>query len=324
MDRRTFVKNTISIAALSGFLPLTCSFLKKEPLFKISLAEWSLHNTLFGDAREKLGGEKFSESLRKNSETTLTGEITNLDFPVIARQKFGIEGVEYVNQFFLDKARDEKYLRELKNRANQEGVTNVLIMIDMEGSLGAPGTEERKTAIDNHIKWIDAAAFLGCNSIRVNAHGEGTPGEQQKQVSDSLYQLAEYGDKNNVNVIVENHGRLSSDPDWLSDVLKQVNHPRAGTLPDFGNFPEEIDKYLAIQKLMAFAKGVSAKSNKFDEHGNEISIDFKKMMEIVLNAGYRGFVGIEFSGPKEVEYEGIRKTKILLERIRNQLKQQFS
>ena len=324
MNRRTFVKSTVSIAALSGLLPLACSVSKKEPLFKISLAEWSLHNTLFGDAREKLGWEKFSEGLRKNSETTLKGKISNLDFPKIARQEFGIEGVEYVNQFFLDKARDEKYLGEFNNRADQEGVTNVLIMIDMEGRLGAPDTEERKTAIDNHVKWIDAAAFLGCHSIRVNAHGEGAPEEQQKQVSDSLFQLAEYGDKNNVNVIVENHGRLSSDPDWLNGVMKQVNHPRVGTLPDFENFPEDIDKYLAIQKLMTFAKGVSAKSNEFDENGNEKRIDFVRMMEIVLDAGYRGFVGIEFSGPKEMEYDGIRKTKILLERIKEQLEKKYT
>src|SRR6187402_2592465 len=118
--------------------------------FKISLAEWSLHKTIFD------------------------GKLTNLDFPAKAKNEFGISAVEYVNQFFKDKAKDEKYLAELKKRCDDNGVTSVLIMCDGEGNLGELSKKKRDTAVDNHKKWVDAAKFLGCHSIRVNAYGEGS------------------------------------------------------------------------------------------------------------------------------------------------------
>jgi L-ribulose-5-phosphate 3-epimerase len=267
---------------------------EEPPLFKISLAQWSLHRHFFNKEIE-----------------------SSLDFPLIARRQFGIGAVEYVNQFFPDKAKDLKFLKELKNRSNNAGVKNLLIMCDNEGKLGAKSKAERILTIENHHKWIDAAELLGCHSIRVNADGDGTPQEQKKQTAESLSKLAEYGEERGINIIIENRGGLSNNAVWLSLVIKEVNHPLIGTLPDFGNFPEGIDIYESVEKMMSFAKGVSAKSYDFDEYGNETKIDYERMMKVVISSGYRGYVGIEYEGEKLSEYEGIKKTKALLERIRN-------
>jgi sugar phosphate isomerase/epimerase len=246
--------------------------------------------------------------------------MTNLQFPVVARE-MGIMGVEYVNQFFKDKAKDEKYLAELKKICKNEGVESVLIMCDGEGMVGHPEKEERIKTAENHKKWIDAAAFLGCHSIRVNAGSKGTFEEQQKLAADGLHMLCEYGDTKKINVIVENHGGLSSNGDWLAGVMKLVNHKRVGTLPDFGNFiidrqtGEEFDRYKGMELLMPFAKGVSAKSNDFDAEGNETKSDFFRIMKIVQASGFKGWVGIEYEGSVLPEKEGIIATKKLLEKV---------
>ena len=296
-DRRNFLKTTLAATAgtmlVSSALAGTAA--KKSP-YKISLAEWSLHKTLFAN------------------------EMTNLEFPVFARQT-GIMGVEYVNQFFKDKAKDEKYLAELKKICKNEGVESVLIMCDGEGTVGHPEKEERIKTVENHKKWIDAAAFLGCHSIRVNAGSKGTYEEQQKLAADGLYMLCEYGDTKKINIIVENHGGISSNGDWLAGVMKMVNHKRVGTLPDFGNFiidrqtGEEFDRYKGMELLMPFAKGVSAKSNNFDENGNETKSDFYRIMKIVQASGFKGYVGIEYEGSVLPEKEGIIATKKLLEKV---------
>ncbi len=235
---------------------------EEPPIFKISLAQWSLHRHLFTNRIE-----------------------SNLDFPIIARDQFEIDAVEYVNQFFPDKAKDIKYLKELKNRSDSVGVKNLLIMCDNEGNLGAKSKIERNQAVLNHYKWIDAARFLECHSIRVNALGDGTPGEQKKQMVESLSKLAEYAGKRKIDIIIENHGRLSSNAVWLSEVIKKVNNPLIGTLPDFGNFPEGINIYKSVEKLMPFAKGVSAKSYDFDRNENETTIDYERMLRIVVVRG---------------------------------------
>jgi L-ribulose-5-phosphate 3-epimerase len=271
-------------------------FKEEQPLFKISLAQWSLHRHFYN----------------KKIESTL-------DFPLVARRQFKIEAVEYVNQFFPDKAENKKYLTELKSRSESVGVKNLLIMCDNEGNLGAKSKIERNQAVENHYKWINAAKFLECHSIRVNAHGDGTPEEQKNQMIESLSKLAEYGKERGINIIIENHGGLSINAVWLSEVVKEANNPYIGTLPDFGNFPEEINRYEGVEKLMPFAKGVSAKSYDFDEYGNEININYEKMLRIVVGSGYRGYVGIEYEGKNLGEYEGIKKTKTLLERIRTKL-----
>lgn len=324
MDRRLFIKSSIGLAVTANLVNASEIFTPKKELFKISLAEWSLHNTIFGEKLQSLEGEEMGKALREDSVKALSGTISNLEFPVVARQKFGIEAVEYVNQFFIDKAHDEKYLTELNHIVKQEGVKNILIMIDNEGSLATNKENERKEAISNHLKWVDCAAFLGCHSIRVNAYGDGSRDEQMKNAADSLHQLAEYGDKQNINIIVENHGGYSSDGKWLSSVMKMADHKRVGTLPDFGNFPPEADVYKEVELLMPYAKGVSAKSSKFNEDGEESRIDYTKMMKIVLDAGYRGYVGIEFGGTREAEFDGIRSTKKLLEKVRKELMDQYS
>lgn len=260
--------------------------------FKISLAQWSLHKTLFGK------------------------QLDNLDFPKAAREQFGIEAVEYVNQFFKDKARDEAYLKELKKRCKDYGVKSVLIMCDGEGELGDADAAKRSQAVDNHIKWIDAAKLLGCHAIRVNAAGKGTPEEVSDRVAESATRLAEYGAKSKIAVIVENHGGLSSNADWLVGVMKKVNSPYFGTLPDFGNF-YDYDRYEGVKKMMPYAHGVSAKSHEFDAQGNEVKTDYERMMQIVFDAGYKGYVGIEYEGSKHSEAEGILLTKKLLERFQS-------
>jgi sugar phosphate isomerase/epimerase len=246
-----------------------------------------------------------------------------LDFPRVANG-FGIDAVEYVNQFFMDKAKDESYLSELKKRADDVGVKSLLIMCDREGNLGDPDNKKRTQAVENHYKWVEAAKFLGCHSIRVNAASSGSYDEQIKLAADGLRRLTEFADKYGLNVIVENHGGLSSNGAWLAAVMKAVNLPRCGTLPDFGNFrvsaTEQYDRYKGVDELMPFAKGVSAKSHDFNDKGDETHTDYDKMMQIVVNKhGYRGYVGIEYEGSKLPENEGIVATKKLLERVRSSL-----
>ena len=271
----------------------------KKPLFKISLAQWSLHRTL------------------------QAGKLDNLEFPAISQSEFGIDTVEYVNQFFKDKAQDQAYLAKLNQRSSDAGVFNHLIMIDGEGNLGDPDAKQRTKAVENHYAWIEAAKTLGCLTIRVNARSQGSPEEQQKLAADGLRRLSEFGAQHKINVIVENHGGLSSNGKWLAGVIQQVNMSNCGTLPDFGNFRLEEDKwydrYLGVTELMPYAKAVSAKSHEFDASGNEVQTDYVRMMKIVLDAGFHSYVGIEWEGSHPDEYEGIRLTKRLLEKVRDQL-----
>jgi L-ribulose-5-phosphate 3-epimerase len=219
---------------------------------------------------------------------------------------------------YKGKAQDKEYTAELKKRADGEGVKSVLIMCDGEGALGDADPKKRQQAVENHYKWVELARFLGCHSIRVNVHSSGSPEEQMDRVADGLGKLTEFGAKHDINVIVENHGGLSSDGAWLVGVMKKVNSPRCGTLPDFGNFGK-YDRYKGVQEMMPYAKGVSAKSHDFDAEGNETHTDYRRMMKIVLDAGYHGRVGIEYEGGKLSEPEGIRATKKLLERVRTEL-----
>jgi L-ribulose-5-phosphate 3-epimerase len=272
-----------------------------KPLYDISLAEWSLHKQIFAQ------------------------QLDHLHFPKAARQDYGIGAIELVNQFFKDKARDRQYLADFKQRADDEGVKILLIMIDGEGSLGHADPAERGRAIERHHSWVEAAQFLGCHSIRVNAEtgGSGTFQEQQERAADGLRRLSTFAADYRINVIVENHGGLSSHGAWLAGVMRQVNLRNCGTLPDFGNFnisrEQRYDRYLGVREMMPFAKAVSAKSNDFDAEGNEIHTDYRRMMRIVLDAGYRGYVGVEYEGSKVDEPEGIRLTKALLERVRTEL-----
>jgi sugar phosphate isomerase/epimerase len=299
-DRRQFVKYAAG-AAVAG--ACSSSALGKwsesgSSRFKISLAQWSQHRALKG------------------------GQLDALEFAPKAKSDFGVDAVEYVNQFFKDKVQDQAYLRELKNHAEGAGVKSLLIMVDGEGALGDADSSARQKAIDNHVRWLDAAKFLGCHSIRVNAQSSGSYDEQRDRAADGLRRLADAGFERGLNVIVENHGGLSSNGAWLSAVIRQANRLNCGTLPDFGNFNigggQQYDRYQGVAELMPYAKAVSAKSHDFDAQGNETATDYPRMMRIVLDAGYRGYVGIEYEGHRLSEPEGILATKRLLERIQTQ------
>jgi sugar phosphate isomerase/epimerase len=302
IDRRDFLKQSGRLAAALSLLGLSGADAdadKKKPMFKISLAEWSLHRALFSK------------------------QLDNLDFPKVAKMDYGITAVEYVNQFFKDKAADKKYLTELRKRAKDLGVENRLIMIDDEGALGDADETKRKQAVENHYKWVEAAKFLGCFCIRVNAQSSGSYEERMERAADGLHKLTEFGAQHKIAVIVENHGGLSSNGEWLAAVIRRVNHPMCGTLPDFGNFSlgngQEYDRYKGVKEMMPFAKAVSAKSHDFDEQGNETHTDYRRMLKIVRDAGYHSFLGIEYEGDKLSEPDGIRATKKLIERVQNEL-----
>lgn len=315
MNRHDFLKS-LGFAALAG--PTAISALSCGPkkstdqadattvekssdlFFKISLAEWSLNKQLFA------------------------GQMNHLDFPARAKNDFGIEAIEHVNQFFKDKAKDKAYLGELKMRCDDLGVKSVLIMCDGEGGLGNTQESARMQAVDNHKKWVEAAQFLGCHAIRVNAFGEGTAEAVAAAATQGLTALSQFAKDYNINVIVENHGGYSSNGKWLANVIAGTQMDNCGTLPDFGNFcivrennecKEEYDRYQGTREMMPYAKGVSAKSMNFDAEGNCIETDYEKMLRIVRDAGYTGHIGIEYEGDKLSEEEGILATKALLERV---------
>lgn len=305
ITRRESLKAIGAISLLSVMSPqLRAAMRADTPLFRISLAQWSLHKLLYAN------------------------EITNLDFAGEARS-MGFDAIEYVNSFFKDKAEDAGYLREMNARAADNGVTQLLIMCDGEGALGDADSEKRTQAVGNHHKWVRAAKTLGCHSIRVNAASSGTYEEQQKLAADGLRRLTEYAQPFGINVIVENHGGYSSNGEWLSGVMRRVDHPMCGTLPDFGNFcmdwsrssePDAwYDRYKGTGELMPFAKAVSAKSHEFDEQGNETGTNYRRMMKVVLDSGYRGWVGVEYEGSKHAPRDGSVLTRKLLETIREEM-----
>jgi len=318
--RRAFIKKTalLSTGVLGGALLPSCSTSKSsaseevafsmmpggEMFFKISLAQWSFHKAFFSK------------------------KMDHLDFAAKTKS-LGMDGIEYVNQFFKDKAEDSAYLAMMNQRAANAGVKQLLIMVDGEGGLGDTDDAKRKVAITNHYKWVDAAKALGCHSIRVNAYGQGTMEDVGSAAVDGLGGVSEYAAKEDINVIVENHGSYSSNGAWLAGVMKQVGMANCGTLPDFGNFCikrdtgnlysggciEEYDRYKGVTEMMPYAKAVSAKAHDFDEMGNETHTDYMKMMQIVKDHGYKGYVGIEYEGNSLDAEAGIIKTRDLLIKV---------
>ncbi|MDX1562782.1 MAG: sugar phosphate isomerase/epimerase family protein, partial [Gammaproteobacteria bacterium] len=235
-DRRQFIQSATATGVALGSVGLASSCAAQQPLYSISLAQWSLNRRIF------------------------SGDLDALEFPVFTQNTFGIQAVEYVNQFFMDKAEDRQWLGELKRRCDDHGVRSLLIMCDREGNLGDPDAAARTTAIENHYKWVEAAEFLGCHSIRVNAGSSGTWEEQREYATDGLRRLSEFAADYGLNVIVENHGGLSSNGQWLAEVISGVGRDNCGTLPDFGNFRisqgEQYDRSRGVTELMPFANGV--------------------------------------------------------------------
>ncbi|UCE92794.1 MAG: sugar phosphate isomerase/epimerase [Flavobacteriaceae bacterium] len=331
------MKNTISMLRRYGFIVLasialiSCGKKEKEavkedapteisevqkPFFKLSLAQWSLHKAIIAE------------------------ELSPLDFAQKANE-LGFEGLEYVSQLYtkeLEKGDDPKaamdnLLKTLKENSEKYKVANVLIMVDGEGHLATLNDEERAQTVENHKKWVDAAKYLGCHSIRVNAHGEGTYEEVAEAAVKGLTALSTYAATQGINVLVENHGGYTSNGQWLAEVMAKVNMPNCGTLPDFGNFcmtegygsinskecEDPYDIYKGVKELMPFAKAVSAKSYDFDDKGNQPKIDYAKMLKIVKDAGYDGFIGVEYEGANLSEIDGINATKALLLKSAEQL-----
>src|SRR5450759_2801132 len=275
----------ILFAGLSSF-----NLSGQEQRFKISLAEWSFHRAL---------GK---------------GEMTNLDFPKIAKTIYNLDAIEYVSSFFKGKSEDTGYLTSLKDTCTKYGVKSLLIMVDGEGNLADTAASVRQKAVENHYKWVKAAQFLGCHSIRVNAAGKGTMEQVQLAAIDGLSKLSDYAAKYNINVIVENHGGYSSNGKWLSGIMKTVNKPNCGTLPDLGNF-YEYDRYQGVADMMPFAKGVSGKTHNFDKDGNETVIDYVKMMKIIADANFKGYIDVEYEGDKLSEADGVKASIALVQRV---------
>ncbi|MEC7858177.1 MAG: TIM barrel protein [Bacteroidota bacterium] len=307
MLRRNFIQKSLFSLPLISSTSLY-GFDENKSDFKIGLAQWSFHRAI------------------------RSRKMDNLDFAKTAKEKFDINVVEYVNQFFFNKAQDLSYLSEMKSRSHDIGVRNLLIMIDDEGSLGDSNKKRRIKAIDNHKKWVEAANYLDCDNIRVNAQGDGSEIEVAQFSSESLSVLAEFAKPYNINIIVENHGGYSSNAQWLIDVIKNSGEENVGTLPDFGNFcikskrnqlsdwggldgcAVEYDKYKGVEEMLPYARSVSAKSLNFDEDGNSIEIDFYKMIKIIKKFGYKDCISIEYEGTSHSESDGIRLTKNLLKK----------
>jgi sugar phosphate isomerase/epimerase len=326
-NRRTFLKTTGAAAmasALPGWLNATGA---PKMFFEISLAEFSFASDLW------------------------TGKLNHLDFPAKAKKDFGIDVVEYVSMFFNNKHKNQQYLNDLKTRAIDAGVKNHLIMVDGQ-NISDLDEVKRKRAVEDHYAWVDAAKFLGCSAIRVNLGSIDMPGtadDEFKAAVDGYGRLLEYGAKQDMNIIVENHMGRSCNGQWLAGIMKQVNHPRAGVLPDFGNFCvkrtkpetndiagwmktvclEKYDLYKGVEELMPYAKGISAKTHKFKADGEEAEMDFKRLFTIIRKSGFKGYVGIEYEGGlmrsmgKDESYltndEGVLATKKLLEKTVNAL-----
>jgi L-ribulose-5-phosphate 3-epimerase len=308
LSRRDFLAASAA-ATGTALLPRFAPAATPDDVFKISLAQWSLHRS-FRAKENALDPLKFAE---------------------ISAKEYGINAIEYVNQFYAPKKKDDAYLKDLKKVADDNRVLSVLIMCDGEGNLGNPDEKGRVQAVDNHKRWAEWAKFLGCHSIRVNAASDWKKGfaETQKLAADGLRKLSEFTDTLGLNTIVENHGGLSSHGEWLAGVMKLVDHKRCGTLPDFGNFgigkiegikETSYDRYKGVDELMPYAKGVSAKSHNFNEKGEETATDYRKMLDIVVKKHkYHGYIGIEYEGGKISEADGIKATKKLLETVRAEL-----
>jgi len=310
--RRSFIRRSLLGAGALALAPSLEAFgsAGTEAGIEISLAEWSLHRAIYG------------------------GKLDHLDFPATAKKVFGISAVEYVNGFFgggkMDfraAAKNSAYLKELLTRSKDAGVVNHLLMVDDEGPLAAANEGARLAAIENHLKWIEAAKVLGCRTVRVNLHAEGSAEEKKVASVDSLGRLGEFAEPMKINVVVENHGGVTSNGAWLVDVVRQAGRDNVGTLPDFGNFclshpwgttqdgcEDLYDRYKGVAELLPYAKGVSAKTYDFDADGEQPLMDYRRLIGLVKAAGYRGYIGIEFEGNTQPEDEGIRKTKALLEK----------
>lgn len=277
---------------------------------KISLAQWSLNRAFFAKTLDPIS------------------------FASIAKNEYGISAIEYVNQFYTDTASDEKFWTEMATRASDVGVQSLIMMVDEEEKLGDTNAKKRKKAVEDHYKWVNAAKILGCHSIRVNAFGDGDLDALKVSLTDGLAQLTEYAAQEKINVIIENHGLHTSNADFIVDIIKEVNSPFLGTLPDFGNWclnaewgstettkncTNSYSPHEGLSIFLPYAKGVSAKAYAFDTEGYDTIIDYPKLLQLVKDSDFDGYIGIEFEGENMEESEGIKTTKALIEKVWKQL-----
>lgn len=302
-SRRLFLKQSV-LSGMAMALPIPV-FSTDRALPKISLAQWSMNRAI------------------------KDGSVKAEDFAAITKRQYGIDAIEFVNGFYADHKTDMAYWADMLRRSENEGVKNLLIMVDAEGDLGSTVEVERIRAVENHYGWVDAAKKINCHSIRVNAFGTGSRAKVKAALVDGMGRLAEYGAKAGINILIENHGLFSSEADFVVDMIRQVNNPYMGTLPDFGNWctsekwggtdddscANVYDIQKGVEEFMPYAKGVSAKSYDFDADGNQPRLDYPALLKAVKDTGYDGYIGVEYEGNNLSEPEGIMATKRLIERV---------
>lgn len=307
MKRRSFIQHSVLGATALSLTPLLSSCTKDKTL-KISLAQWSLHRAFW---------EK---------------KLDPLDFASIARDTYFLDAVEYVNGFYKESAGIESFWMQMKERSDRAGVSNLIIMVDDEGDLGCADPILRKQAVENHYKWVHAAKILGCHSVRVNAFGDRDKKTYRESILDSMSKLSEYAAQSNINIIIENHGLFSSNASLIAGIIEEVNMSNFGSFPDFGNWclsakwgstqgecDKAYDRYQGVAELLPYAKAVSAKSYNFNEQGEDTKIDYYKMLRIVKDSTYEGYIGIEYEGTEKGEHEGILLTRALMEKAWNSM-----
>lgn len=306
MKRRTFIRNTVLGAGALAARPLLAQSSQGKAL-RISLAQWSLHRS-FQD-----------------------GSLDPVDFASIAREKYQIDAIEFVNGLYPDRGSDEAFWMEMKTRSEDAGVKNLLMMVDDEGDLGSASEKKRLQAVENHYKWVHAAKLLGCPTMRVNAFGDSDREIFKMAIMDAMSRLADYAAQSDINIVIENHGLFSSDAALIAGIIKEVDRPNFGAFPDFGNWclsakwgttqgecDKVYDPYKGVAELLPYAKAVSAKSYNFNEQGEDRKIDYYRLMKIVKESNYEGHIGIEYEGTEKSEHEGILLTKELMRKAWDQ------
>lgn len=305
MKRRTFIKNSALGAAALASGPLFANKPGNKEL-KISLAQWSLHRS-FND-----------------------GILDPVDFASIAMNTYKIDALEYVNGLYPGKGTDETFWNQMKTRSADAGVKNLVMMVDDEGDLGTASEKKRLEAVENHYKWVHAAKLLDCHTVRVNAFGDADREIFRMAIMDGMSRLADYAAKLDMNIVIENHGLFSSDAALIAGIIKEVNRPNLGSFPDFGNWclsakwgttqgdcDKVYDRYKGVAELLPYAKAVSAKSYNFNDRGEDRIIDYYKLMKIVKDSDYNGYIGIEYEGMEKSEHEGILMTEKLMHKAWN-------
>ena len=324
-SRRKFLKNTFSVFSTTLLAP-----------------------NLFA---KKIDKSKMDIGLQMYSFAPLImqGKFDLLGFPDLVKNTYGINGAEYWSIPFMGRENDRDFLNDLKRRSDDNGVDNLIILVDdidiktMQSgpSLASSNKNDRDTAIDYHKKWVDVAKNIGCHSIRINLRSEEENDQKiLENSSESISKLIEFSKQDIISIVIENHGGITGDADWLVSLMKNVDSKHLGTLPDFGtynfcikrgnlnfqslseNCEDQYDKYLGVKKLMPYAKGVSAKSHEFDKDGEELSTNYSRMIKIISESNYKGYITIEYEGAMKgmfggegtylSPHEGILATKKLI------------